>query len=54
MSDHLPVYLCVQQRAGPFVKAFVTDRKCFLRRNGGGYSRRAEALRPGHEPHQRR
>ncbi|WP_040659735.1 hypothetical protein [Oscillibacter ruminantium] len=34
MGGDLPTYLCVQQRAGPFVKAFVTDRQCFIRRNG--------------------
>ena len=26
-------YLCVRQRAGPFVKAFSTDRACFVRRS---------------------
>lgn len=26
-------YICVRQRAGPFVKAFCTDRACFVRRN---------------------
>lgn len=26
-------YICVRQRAGPFVKAFSTDRACFVRRS---------------------
>ena len=27
-------YCIVKQRAGPLVKAFATDRSCFLRKNG--------------------
>jgi hypothetical protein len=27
-------YCIVRQRAGPLVKAFATDRSCFLRKNG--------------------
>ena len=26
-------FICVRQRAGPFVKAFSTDRACFVRRS---------------------
>ena len=26
-------FVCVRQRAGPFVKAFSTDRACFVRRS---------------------
>lgn len=33
-------YVCVRQRAGPFVKAMVTDNYCYLRRYGPGAVRK--------------
>lgn len=33
MTDLASEFICVRQRAGPFVKALVTDRRCFIRRN---------------------
>ncbi len=32
-QDYGAAWICVRQRAGPFVKALSTDRACFVRRN---------------------
>lgn len=41
-------FICVRQRAGPLVKAFSTDRACFVRRSTDSKGLIRQAGRTGH------